>query len=189
MLDTKEILAKQNPNPVAISIAQLELGATLPWTIEGIAKGYHISERGARHLLSEGCVDGHIEAWLASHGFDVRSDRKRGWLFISQNNGATYRVRTCKHTVNLRPPLTNAAGHFVTPGQTKKKEVDTVHGWALVFVCDLPAAPVWFVSMKMVYVLRDKGLLDDHFTCRKGKTMLLHDFLIQAHGEGLYATA
>jgi len=188
MLDTKEILAKQKPEPQPISIHQLERGPTLTWTIEGIAQGCDFGVRSARHIFSDvRYISPLIEAWLAAHGFDMRSDKKGGWLLTSQNNGATFRVRTCKDSVNLRPPLTKTAGQFDTLAQKKKKEADTIHGWALAFIVDMPNAPIWFISLKMVRVLQEKGFLDDKFTCRKAKWRSLHEFLIQAEAEGAYA--
>ena len=188
MLDTKEILAKQNPEPAPIYVSQLERGPTLTWTFEGIAQGCDFDVRSAHHIFSDvRYISPLIEAWLAAHGFDMRSDKKGGWLLTSQNNGGTYRVRACKDAVNLRPPLAKTAGQFETPAQKKKREMETIDGWALAFIVDMPNAPIWFISLKMVRVLQEKGFLDDKFTCRKAKWRSLHEFLIQAEAEGVYA--
>jgi hypothetical protein len=187
MLDTKEILAQLNQPPPPIQISQLERGPVLDWSIPEIARAYHVTEASVRHLFSDGrFLNAPIEVWLSCHGFEVKPDRKSGWLLVSQNNGGTYRLRVCKDSVNLRPPISSGAGRYGTPSQMKK-EMAKIDGWALVFIVDLPQAQVWFISKKMSYALQEHKLLDDHFTCRKGKSNALRAWLIQADQEGTYA--
>ena len=182
MLDTKELLEARKPPVEEIVINLLEEGPTIPWTLESIGAGLDLDLKHAGYQVGDGrSVSPMVRNWLGCHGFDLKPDGKTGWFVISQQNGATYRLRIATEWLTLAPSITQKEGWSSAARMQMKSERSKIHGWAIVFMADLPSAPVYFVAESLADFLQQKELLDDKW---KGNSIKLKAYFVKALNEG-----
>lgn len=177
MLGTKELLAKQQILPPEIVINPLERGPSLSWNLETIAQALDFDLEPAKRIFADGRIlNGLVAIWLGSHGFRMEKDGESGYFLISENNGATYRLRVAREKLALEPSIASGAGRYGTK-QQMHKERGKIDGWAVLFTCDLPTAPIWFVADSMADLLQSKSLLNESW---RGDSGPIRDFFIKA---------
>lgn len=160
MLGTKELLAEQAPQPIVKpAIKTVAKGPTIRWDMDVVAAALQLDRKIAGLMISDGRVTNPIVAmWLGSHGFNMLSDGKTGYVLESRKTKATYRLRIVVKKAAFAPSISRGAGRIAVTSQMAT-EMEKTCGIAVVFTADLPTAPVYFLSNAFLMQMKTDGIL------------------------------
>jgi hypothetical protein len=165
------------PPTSAVTIPDLESPIAIDWELQELATAFHLTPGLARGLLCHKTLTpALIAGWLGNHGFTWEK-AGGGHVVTSHNTGACYRLVFAVETLALVPShrRRRPAGAFAR----RSPEPRQVDGWAVVFSCDLPNAPIYFVAERFAEEMQRQGVLDFDYKSKSGKVWR---FLMDALG-------